>query len=276
MPRISGTKALLGAMMIAALCAAPASAQDLLPDLDQRVPTGLEVKRVQAGAKLAFHLGFDSAAANVGDGPLSLFAHRASRREVTMSVNQFVSQQRGLPRVVRDVGVMSYVVHPDHKHWHLLGFERYEIRVPGRPHSPLRRDRKTGFCLGDRYAVPNARALPAFDPAPAQPDLCGIGRPDLLSLFSGISVGYGDEYVAHLEGQHVDVTGLPAGQYVLVHTVNTDGKLVERDYTNNESSLLFSLTWPDGMRALPRVRELRRCPDTSDCPPTNQPTRSSA
>lgn len=273
MPRIQGSSALLGALLLVVAWTTPAAAQDLLPDLDQRVPTGLEVKRVQAGSKVAFHLGFDSASANVSAGPLTLLGHRPNRRVATMSVNQLVSQVRGRSRLVRDVGVMSYVVHPDHKHWHLLGFERYEIRVPGRPDSPLRRDRKTGFCLGDRYKVPNAATLPGFNPAPLQPDLCGLGRPDLLSLFSGISVGYGDEYLAHIEGQHIDVTGLPAGEYLLVHTVNTDGKLVERDYTNNASSLLFALTWPDGPRALPRVRELRRCPDASECPP---PTRRSS
>jgi hypothetical protein len=269
MPRITGALAVL--LALATLAFAPAiaraQAQDVLPDLDQQVPTGLEVKRLDLGAKQVFRLGFDSAAANVGDGPLTLFGHRRTRTDPTMDVNQLVTQTVGQARVVRDVGVMSYVVHPDHKHWHLLGFEKYEIRVPGEPDSTLRRDRKTGFCLGDRYPIPNARALPGFSPTPLQGDTCGLGRPDLLGLFAGISVGYGDNYTAQLEGQFIDITRLPAGRYVLAHTVNTDGKLLELDYTNNASSVLFSLAWPNGHDNLPRVRVLRRCPTSPDCPP---------
>lgn len=253
----------------AAISAAPAAAQDLLPDLDQQVPTGLEVKEVKLGAKTGFRLGFDSAAANVGDGPLRLFGHRRTRRVATMDVNQLIDQISGSTRTVRDVGVMSYVVHPDHKHWHLLGFEKYEIRAVGDP-TPLRRDRKTGFCLGDRYPILNAKALPGFDPVPLQGDTCGLGQPDLLGLFAGISVGYGDAYEAQLEGQFIDVTGLPAGSYVLTHRVNTEGRLVERDYTNNASSVLFSLSWPDGPRELPRTRVLRSCPTSPECPESQQ------
>jgi hypothetical protein len=263
--RTRGALAIAVAALLSAAITSPAVAQDVLPDLDQQVPTGLEVKRVKLGAKSVFRLGFDSASANVGAGPLTLFGHRTSRKVATMDVNQLVDQASGETRIVRDVGVMSYVIHPDHHHWHLLGFEHYEVRaVDG--DVALRRDRKTGFCLGDRYSVPNARALAGFNPTPLQGDTCGLGRPDLLGLFAGISVGYGDAYEAQIEGQFIDVTGLPDGRYVLAHTVNTDGKLVERDYTNNGSSVLFSLTWPDGQRELPRLRVLRSCPASTQCP----------
>jgi Lysyl oxidase len=269
MPRITG--ALVVVLALASTLIAPAIArgqgQDVLPDLDQQVPTGLEVKRLDLGAKKVFRLGFDSAAANVGDGPLTLFGHRATRSDPTMDVNQLVTQRAGQARVVRDVGVMSYVVHPDHKHWHLLGFEKYEIRATDGTATPLRRDRKTGFCLGDRYAIPNAAALAGFSPTPLQGDTCGLGRPDLLGLFAGISVGYGDNYTAQLEGQFIDITGLPSGRYVLTHTVNTDGRLLELDYTNNASSVLFSLSWREDRDEVPRVRVLRRCPMSPDCPP---------
>ena len=54
------------------------------------------------------------------------------------------------------VGKVRYVVSPDHRHWHLLGFDHYALRRPG-SRAPVVRDRKTGFCLGDRYAVPGLR-----------------------------------------------------------------------------------------------------------------------
>lgn len=255
------------AVLLALAAAAPAAAQeprDVLPDLDQLVPTDLSVQRLTFGKRVAYRLGFSSATANVGDGPLTLHGTRPDRSQPTMPVNQIVQQTQDQTRLVRDVGLMSFVVHPDHNHWHLLGFERYELRRAGRPRSLPRRDRKTGFCLGDRFTVPRAPTLTGFNPTPLQADLCGLGRPDLLSLFSGISVGYGDRYEAHIEGQFIDVTGLRSGRYELVHRVNTDGKLAELDYTNNASSVLFKLRWRRDRRT-PAVRVLRSCPGSETC-----------
>jgi hypothetical protein len=263
-------RATLLTALLALAVAAPASAQaprDLLPDLDQMVPTELSVQSVRLGAKTVHRLGFSSAAANVGLGPLTLHGRRPDRAQTTMTVNQLVKQTAGPSRVVRDVGLMSYVVHPDHDHWHLLGFERYELRIAGDPAALPRRDRKTGFCLGDRFALPKAASLFGFSSTPLQADLCGMGKPGLLNLFSGISVGYGDRYDAHIEGQFIDVTGLPSGRYELVHRVNTEGRIAERDYTNNASSVLFSLTWPAERRRAPAVRVLRSCPASETCVP---------
>jgi Lysyl oxidase len=263
MPRIFGFLATALAALLALTTPASAHQGDLLPDLVQLTPAGLQVERVMVGARPRFRLGFDSAAANSGDGPLTLHGHRADRRRTTMRVDQLVTQVAGAPRMVRDVGLMSYVVHPDHKHWHLLDFERYTIRDDaGRV---LRGDRKTGFCLGDRFPTENARSLKGFRPTPMQGDTCGLGQPDLLGLFAGISVGYGDRYEAQLEGQFIDVTGLPAGEYVLAHSVNTGGRIVERNYLNNASSVRFALTWPRGSRRLPAVEVLRRCPYYASC-----------
>ena len=250
--------------------AAPAVADqpgDILPDLDQEVPRDLMVERVVlANGQLRFRLGFASAADNVGAGPLTLHGRRPSRAVKRMAVDQLIDQSTGGLRVERDVGEFSYVVHPDHKHWHLVDFERYELRAPGDDRPSIRSDRKTGFCLGDRYPIAGASALPGFNPSPMQGDQCGLGRPGLTSLFVGISVGWGDQYAAQLEGQYIDITNAPARNYVLVHSLNTNGRIVESDDTNNSSSVLFRLSWPRGRRALPRVKVLRRCPDTPTCP----------
>ena len=249
--------------------AAPAFADpaDVLPDLDQEVPSDLMVERVVlADGKVRFRLGFASAADNVGAGPLTLHGRRPSRAVERMTADQLIDQTTGGLRVVRDVGELSYVVHPDHKHWHLVGFERYELRAPGDDRPSIRSDRKTGFCLGDRYPIAGASALPGFNPTPLQGDQCGIGRPGLTSIFVGISVGWADRYEAQLEGQYIDITEAPARNYVLVHSLNTNGRIVESDTSNNASSVLFRLSRPQGRRALPRVKVLRRCPDTPTCP----------
>lgn len=255
--------------VLAAAAFAPAAAahpDDILPDLDQVAPTGLQVSKVTVNGKRRFRLGFASASANVGPGPLTLHGFRRSRRVAEMQVDQIIDQVPGTKRLIRDVGRMSYVVHPDHRHWHLLGFESYELRRAGSDPKTVRRDRKTGFCLGDRYAIPEAPRLTGFNPTPAQGDTCGLGRPDLLGLFAGISTGYADRYEAQIEGQYIDITNTPSRNYVLVHTVNPDGLLVESDYSNNSSSVLFSLRWRKDRSAEPRIEVLAKCPMTASCP----------
>ncbi|HEU0234981.1 MAG TPA: hypothetical protein VFR14_00930, partial [Candidatus Limnocylindrales bacterium] len=52
----------------------------------------------------------------------------------------------GSPRtVVAGVGTLRYVRSPDHRHWHLLGFDRYELRRADSGEAVVA-DRKSGFC----------------------------------------------------------------------------------------------------------------------------------
>jgi hypothetical protein len=268
MDRSRGAVVAVTALLGALPAPPPAAQEDVQPPHDQVAPSGLTVAKERAGKhKVLFRLGFNSAATNIGAGPLRLRGHRPSKAKRTMSVDQLVDRTEGAqPRIVRDVGSMRYVIHPDHRHWHLLGFERYELRLPDGSTTPVRRDRKTGFCLGDRFRAPNAAELPGFNPIPSQTDQCGLSQPGLTNLAAGISVGYGDDYRAQIEGQYIDITGLPAAQYVLVHRVNTDSRLAELDYANNASSLLFELSWPRGQRRNPALRVLERCPATALCP----------
>ena len=123
------------------------------------------------------------------------------------------------------------------------------------------RDRKTGFCLGDRYAIAG-RKPPAAPATPIFTSRCGLGEPGLLGIQEGISVGYGDDYAANLEGQYLPLGGLRAGRYVLVHTVNVNRRLRESDYSNNSASLLLALRRRGGG---PQVQLLRVCPDSARC-----------
>ncbi len=102
----------------------------------------------------------------------------------------------------------DFELSPCHGHYHFLGFASYELRdsndrVVGFGH-------KQSFCMTDsrRYVGDRPRR---FD--------CG---------FQGITVGWGDRYGFDIDGQWVDVTGVPPGDYVLIVTVNPDGKLPER------------------------------------------------
>ena len=248
--------ALGGSSVLVAAVLAGDRGRARLPDLAQEVPSGLDVTR--SGS--VWRLGFASAVSNVGAGPLRIAAARHSRSVRGMSADQLVEREDGGPERVREVGRLRYVRSSDHQHWHLLGFERYELRrVSGS--RALVRDRKSGFCLGDRYELRDE--LAAKPSRPAYASRCGLRRPRLLDLEQGISVGYGDDYPAHLEGQWLSLDGLRPGRYVLVHRVDVERRLRERTRANNAASVLVSLRRRHGR---PRVRVLERCPHSERCP----------
>lgn len=104
----------------------------------------------------------------------------------------------------------DFELSPCHGHYHFEGWADYSLEdstgtVVGFGH-------KQAFCLLD--------SLSYYGIAPE-------GRFDCD--FQGISAGYGDSYPAGIDGQWVDITGLPAGSYTLVVSVNVAGKIVEAD-----------------------------------------------
>jgi hypothetical protein len=259
--------ALLAAVLIAAAAALVSASADagsagrpLLPDLDQEAPSRLAVVRSGPPEQPEYRLGFRSAVRNVGAGALVIDGHRPDVGTGTMVADQVVEHDGGPRGQVRGVGRLQYVVSPDHRHWHLLRFERYELRRPGGSVS-LVDDRKTGFCLGDRYTVVGP-SLQHRASHPSFTSRCGLEQTQLLGIREGISVGYGDDYAANLEGQYLPLTGLPDGHYVLVHRVNTGRRIHERRYGNNAASVLIALNWRQG---IPYVRVLARCPDSARC-----------
>ena len=254
-------------VVVAAAAAAPRTPSgpvELLPDLEQELPTDLQVIRAGAATAPSYRLGFRSAVGNVGDGPLIVRGHRDASTP-TMTADQVIERTDGTETLVPGIGRLRYVVNPDHQHWHYLGFDRYQIYELRRVGPPvvLERDQKTGFCIGDRYQVTTVRvANPA--PAPRWLGRCGLGNPSLLTIEEGISVGYGDAYAAFLEGQDLPLDGLPDGRYVLVHRVNSDHKLRELSYANDAASTLLDLRWRGGV---PYLRVLNVCPDSGTCAP---------
>ena len=254
------------ALCAAAVAAAPGDTAEItadsarLPDLDQELPWDLQVTSTGAGTRREYRLGFASAVGNIGDGPLIVSGRRRWAGIPAMTADQLVENADAPMTVVEGVGRLRYVQSRDHEHWHLLDFERYELRRAGGGTQRVT-DRKTGFCLGDRYRT-RGRALAARPPAPRYTSRCGLGATGRMQLVEGISVGYGDDYPANLEGQSLPLTGLAAGRYVLIHSANVRRRLRETDYGNNAASLLLRLRWRAGT---PGLRVLRRCPDTDRC-----------
>jgi hypothetical protein len=246
-----------GAVAVDQHRASAATAGERLPDLEQEVPTGLVITR--AARRPLWRLGFRSAVRNVGDGPLILDGRRPVPGAATMVADQVIERDGAPAEVIQAAGRLRYVKSPDHHHWHLLGFDRYELRRPGG--RAVVKDRKTGFCLGDRYQV-IGRDLPARAPEAVYQSRCGLDHPELLGIREGISVGYGDDYVANLEGQWLPIDGLRAGRYVLVHRANADRGLHERSHRNNVASVLFRLRWRHNT---PQATILAACSGTARC-----------
>jgi dipeptidyl aminopeptidase/acylaminoacyl peptidase len=233
-------------------------ADQLLPDLEQLAPAGLVV--IPKGKR--FKLGFASAVENLGRGALRIRGVRPPGR-ATMDAKQVIELRGGGTRIVAGVGRMKYEDHPPHKHWHFQPFERYELRRAS-DNAFLVRDGKSGFCLIDRYGRAS-RFVKNVGPPRFISD-CGALRPEARRVEEGSSAGYVDRYPAFFHGQDVDVTGLPAGEYLLVHIANPERLVRELAYSNNQASLRIRLTWPSGPARAPKVDVLARCGDTATCP----------
>lgn len=264
---VAAAAVLGGAVFALASRGAGGPARVLLPDLVQRAPYGLvgQTARV-AGGGVRFRVAFASAVENQGDGPLSVVARRPKDGRSTMVADQVIERSDGSTDRARAVGTLRYTRSSTHQHWHYLGFDRYQIVRVGSA-TPARRDRKTGFCLGDRYDIEPVEALSGDPGRPVRTGECGRNQPGLASLTEGISVGYGDDYDPILEGQYLDITRLPAGRYELVHRVNSDRRLREADYGNNAASIVFDLGWPLGFTGPPRIDVVARCGDGKRCRP---------
>ena len=250
-----------GSVAVWAMAARGDEVEDLLPNLVQAAPDHLNGRTGGTPVKPRFFLGFESAAANLGQGPLVVLGSRTASTP-RMTLQQRITRSDGSTRSIRLRAAMRNVRSPDHAHWHVLHFMRYELRAAGGDR--VIRDRKTGFCLGDRYQA--SLVLPGRPPKPFYRNRCARNAPDRLSIEEGISIGWGDNYEAHLEGQELELTSLPAGRYVLVHRVNVTRDLTESDYTDNVSSMAIEIAWPGGPAAPPSIDVLGRCPGKAVCP----------
>jgi hypothetical protein len=242
----------------------PSSSPERSPDLDQRAPFDLSLV-TREGARRRFLLGFASATDNLGLGSVSIVATRPSRSLGTMQASQRVRLVGGGARTYPRVGFLRYDVSASHSHWHLMDFQRYELRRAD-DHSLVVRDRKSGFCLTDRWTHRVATGLPGQPRRPRFTTYCGRGETGALTVGQGTSVGYTDLYPSHFHGQNLDVTRVPAGVYVLVHRANPEVLLRELRYDNNAASLRIRLSWPRGRARPPAIRILAICRGSAWCP----------
>ncbi|HEX8067864.1 MAG TPA: lysyl oxidase family protein [Thermoleophilaceae bacterium] len=239
--------------------ATPDEAGRFVPDLVAILPGTVSIASRTSRRGPRTLLAFSASVANNGAGPMIVRTRRGGAGFGVLAARQVVTRTDGRRELAGGTLRLRFVRGGGHSHFHLEDFMRYELRTVGG--RSLRRDRKTGFCLGDRYDATGPARMPGEPASPVFRSSCGRNRPTLTSLTEGISVGFGDDYPAVREGQFVDVTGLPSGRYVLVLRVDPMGKLLDLHEDNDASSMLVRIDRGGTTRA----RILSWCPSTDSC-----------
>jgi hypothetical protein len=109
---------------------------------------------------------------------------------------------------------------PCHQHYHFMGFGEYTLyETDGTTVAAV--GHKQGFCVEDTEPY---GAMPG--PASTTPFTC---------TSQGLHVGWEDVYPSDIDCQWIDITGVPAGSYVLSVVVDPERLLPESDYGNNEA-----------------------------------------
>ena len=241
---------------------------------------------VDSGPIKEVRLRFTTSEENVGNGPLLLYGHRNGTYQITMDVRQaFQVGAHGpipdsYPAAQRGVDEAMYYDLVK-QHWHVLNFDRMELRKPGG--DTVTGDRQNGFCLGDHYTIPDASSLPQNASKDGTPEsklaaylssnpFCKYSDSSTLVAKEGISVGRGDDNSYNAAFRWLDITHVPSGTYVVVNTVNSDRTLLETNYDNNSSAIAISLQWPGKahdpptvITAPPVVKLLNSCPGHAQC-----------
>lgn len=173
-------------------------------------------------------LRFTAMMVNVGDGNFEVHGHRNSTSE-PMQVDQIIRETANPGSAVAQripTGAEGTWSGDGHNHWHVQEMMRYDMWGPSGTH----RGAKRGFCF--------------LDSDPWNLNLPGAARgsyyrgswcqftPSALSNRMGISVGWGDEYEYYLAWQWVDITGIPAGTYVVRAKVDPYGFFTELSESN--------------------------------------------
>jgi hypothetical protein len=205
---------------------------ELTPDL---IALDARQLRIETTGSVSL-LRFTTTSWNAGAGPFELFA------EATPGIPTNGAKVQAYQRIyLQDGGFVDQKLegvffewHADggHDHFHLSRYAYYELVSTTDPSVSPRTGEKTSFCIIDTDRV-NHR-LPG---APKRPHYTQCG-----TSIQGMSVGWGDSYGYWLEGQSIDVSGLPDGQYTLAITIDPESRFSELDASNNQSQLLISIS----------------------------------
>ncbi len=207
----------------------------MLPDLnpDPANLSGWTVSTVGGVTELAYATGMQ----NIGKGAFELRGTTTIINNPDGTQSQIVDQRiYNDDLTFTDVPAGAFVYHPTHGHVHYDDFAVGRIRTRPTANwedgSIVAYGPKTSFCLLDLSH--NNPQLPG-SPANSVYNSCS-------SKVQGISVGYKDIYSSGLDGQQIDITGLPNGDYWLEVEADPMNHVQETDETNNTTRIPISLT----------------------------------
>lgn len=235
------------------------AAGQLLPDLDPVAPASIQAIRATDGSGRTF-LTFTFAYDNVGKGPLHIHGHRQSVNQLAMIADQVISSSGGGTTTVPNVGRIGWLPDRGFLHW---GFKQHSYRLVAARGGRVRVAETLPLCIEDNRRTPKSK-LPGEPKDKVFEGRCGKRQDTLLKLDLGVSVGWRNLHLAGKEGQLVDISKVPSGEYTLVTQVNAARHLREGNLGNNSSSALISITWKQGSR-LPVVKVLKSCDDSATC-----------
>ncbi len=208
--------------------------QRALPDLKPLEP--YDVYTIGSRATGDLRLKFATTIYNTGQGPLE--TRGARNREGQLEVYQYVYEGDEAKRG-QEVGTFDY----NHRHGHLhfdefAHYELWAVGAAGELLEPVADNQKVGFCLMDikNMATDKTHLGSGLIDKTGGPVYAGC-REDI----QGISPGWGDEYLALLYEQDLDLTGVPGGRYALVITTNPNRKIEEANYDNNAATVYLTL-----------------------------------
>lgn len=152
------------------------------------------------------------------------------------------SQQRVYQRVFRSDGTTYdreagwFVYHPSHGHIHFQEWTQFILRSmnkDGGVGEVVATGAKTSFCILELLDWDNTVA--GHNTAPSYSS-CG--------QVQGLRPGWSDVYGASLDGQYINLTGVPNGDYWLQGFIDPNGQVLESSETNNSVLVPVSIGTP--------------------------------
>lgn len=198
----------------------------LLPDLITLPPTDLSIRINPADQHKL--LRFTNSIMNIGPGVMELLG--ATNPDTgKMTVTQHLYDTEGS---TENLVVGEFFFHPEHDHWHLGNFARYDVLSlgpDGSLDSVVAFSNKVSYCLRDdaRSDIPSAASRQTYTSCDHE--------------IQGISVGWIDIYREHLPGQSIDITSLSNGVYALRSIVDPENNLRDKNPTNNTVILYIAI-----------------------------------
>ncbi len=207
---------------------------ELLPDLVPLPPQDLAIVEEAEGTMLRFSATYY----NQGFGPLELHADpemAGTREDVDRDILQRIYRADGSYRD-RRAGVFLW--HEEHRHFHFSDFALYTLKPVDQTEDieDESLNTKATFCVRD-VSIVHMRLKNRADEAGYR--TCG-------RELQGVSVGWGDSYLAAYPGQSFNISALPSGTYRLVFHVNPLLRFYEERVENNSSNVLISINKETG------------------------------